>query len=55
MSPGGGVEGVGADLDVGAEDDRDDVEELAVRRLLRQPANERKGEMLIGLYCTKQG
>ena len=42
MSPGGGVEGVGADLDVGAEDDRDDVQELAVRRLLRQPANETK-------------
>ena len=44
MSPGGGVEGVGADLDVGAEDDRDDVQELAVRRLLRQPANETKRE-----------
>ena len=49
MSPGGGVEGVGADLDVGAEDDRDDVQELAVRRLLRQPANETKRKMMIGL------
>ena len=52
MSPGGGVEGVGADLDVGAEDDRDDVQELAVRRLLRQPANETKRKMMIGLLRT---
>ena len=53
MSPGGGVEGVGADLDVGAEDDRDDVQELAVRRLLRQPANETKRKMMIGLLRTQ--
>ena len=53
MSPGGGVEGVGADLDVGAEDDRDDVQELAVRRLLRQPANETKRKMMIGLLRTR--
>ena len=43
MSPGGGVEGVGADLDVGAEDDRDDVQELAVGRLLREPARKQGG------------
>ena len=46
------MEGVGADLDVGAEDDRDDVQELAVRRLLRQPANETKRKMMIGILRT---
>ena len=55
MSPGGGVEGVGADLDVGAEDDRDDVQELAVRRLLRQPANETKRNDDWIITYTKQG
>ena len=53
MSPGGGVEGVGADLDVGAEDDRDDVQELAVRRLLRQPANETENDDWIVLHQTR--
>ena len=44
MSSGCRVEGVGADLDVGAEDDGDDVQELSVRRLLGQPEMNREGK-----------
>ena len=43
MSSGRGVEGVGADLDVRAEHDGDDVQELAVGRLLREPARKQGG------------
>ena len=49
MSPGGGVEGVGADLDVRAEDDGDDVEELPVRRLLREPEKNKRKNGLQGM------
>ena len=49
MSSGGGVEGVGADLDVRAEDDGDDVEELPVRCLLREPEKNKRKNGLQGM------